>query len=68
MITFVAEVQYPKGLGIICAVSFQPIFRNETTVDLEITFLATRLNTEGSGIAIWLLHQVRINFTLTLNL
>ena len=64
MITFVAEVQYPKGLGVICAVSFQPIFRNESTVDLEITFLATRLNAEGSGMAIWLLHQVIINFTV----
>ena len=57
MITFVAEVSYPKGPGIICAVSFQPIFRTDGSVDLELTFLATRLNAEGSGMAIWLIFQ-----------
>lgn len=46
----------PRGKSIICAVSFLPIFREETT-DLEITFLATRLSAEGSGIAMWLIHQ-----------
>ena len=59
MITFIAEVQYPKGPGIICAVSFKPIFRSDDTIDIELTFLATKLNVEGSGMAIWLIHQVR---------
>ena len=51
------QVQYPKGSGIICAVSFQPIFRVDNTIDLELTFLATRMSAEGSGMAIWLIHQ-----------
>ena len=58
MMTFVAEVIYPMGKGIICAVSFQPIFHEDGTIDIELTFLATRLNVEGSGMAIWLIHQV----------
>ena len=58
MITFVAECNYPKGKGIICAVSFQPIFYSDKTVDLELTFLATRLKAEGSGMAMWLIHKV----------
>ena len=57
MLTFVAEVKYPKGTGIICAVSFQPIFTELSEFDLELTFLATRLKAEGSGIAMWLIQQ-----------
>jgi len=57
MITFVAETRYPHGSGIICAVSFQPIFRDDGSIDLELTFLASRLNIEGSGIAIWLIFH-----------
>ena len=57
MITFVAEVSYPNGSGIISAVSFQPIFRIGGSIDIELTFLATRLNAEGSGMAIWLIFQ-----------
>ena len=60
MMTFVAEVQYPKGPGIICAVSFQPMFpaAADGSINFELTFLATRLSAEGSGMAIWLIYQV----------
>ena len=58
MVTFVAECNYPKGKGIISAVSFQPMFNTDGNNDLELTFLATRLNAEGSGMAMWLIHQV----------
>lgn len=47
----------PRGTSIICAVSFHPIFRSDGTTDIEITFLATRMSAEGSGMAMWLILQ-----------
>jgi len=60
MITFVAEVKYPQGTGFVSAVSFQPIFKTDGILDLELTFLATTLKAEGNGIAIWLVCQSMI--------
>jgi hypothetical protein len=40
----------------VSAVSYQPIFTDGRT-DLEITFLATRLSAEGSGMAMWLIYN-----------
>jgi len=55
--TFVAEVSYPKGPGIISGVSFQPIYQADGSIDIELTYLSTKLSAEGRGVAIWLIFQ-----------
>ena len=54
---------YPRGPSIVCAVAFQPIFLKNDTIDLELTFLATRMTAEGSGLALWLIYHALISLT-----
>jgi len=56
-------VDCPRGKSIICAFSCQPMFRSDGSVDLEITFLATRMTVEGSGMALWLIRESLITLS-----
>lgn len=54
---FVFQAMWTRGISIICSISLQPIFHENSITDIEITFLATRLRVEGNGMAVWLMYH-----------